>query len=164
MNRIPVALFGSRSAAEPIQKRLAVDGIQAELHDELLLEKLWFESKPSVVRVEVSAGQFEQAYGLLMQWDAAEGLLHDAIRCPECKSLRVEYPQCTHKSVLPNLVVGLLATIGRVNHSFYCQECHFTWPGEGARIAPLRPHSAPNYFIEGVEQTPPSPTVHKRTG
>src|SRR5262245_14114765 len=101
--RMPVAFFGSCTNAEPIRKRLADQGIRAEIHDEMRLEKLWFVSKPPGVRIEVPANQFERAYQTLLEWDSSEGLLRDAIRCPECKSLRVEYPQCTHKSVLPNL-------------------------------------------------------------
>lgn len=154
MNRVPVALFRNRPAAELIQKRLSESGIKAEVHDELRLEKLWFVSRAGCgVRVEVAADQFERAYQLLMDWDASEQALRDAIRCPECRSLRVDYPQFTRKSMLPNLVMGFLATIGQVEKEFYCQDCHFTWPREGTKPSALRPHMAPYYFIEGVEQT-----------
>src|SRR2546421_10615234 len=99
MNRIPVALFPNRAKAEPLQKRLADCGLQAEIHDELRLEKLWFVSKPGCgVRLEVPAEQFERAEQLLLDWDAAEHAASEAIRCPECGSLRVQYPQFTRKS------------------------------------------------------------------
>jgi hypothetical protein len=161
MNRMPVALFGSRAKAEPSQKCLVQGGIQAEIHDELRLEKLWFVSKPSAfVRVEVPAQQYERACQALVDCDTADETLRDAIRCPECKSLRVEYPQFTRKSLLPNLVMGLLATVGRVEKEFYCQDCHYTWPREGTKPSALRPHMAPYYFIEGVEQTSLEPRAH----
>src|SRR5437867_11806898 len=103
MNRIPIAMFSDRAKAEPLQKRLGDAGVRAEIHDELRLEKLWFVSKSAAgVRLEVPAGQFERAYQLLLDWDAAEGALRDAIRCPECESLRVDYPQFTRKSLLTN--------------------------------------------------------------
>jgi len=154
MNRIPVALFNSSAKAEPLKQRLIQAGIQAEVHQELRLEKLWFVSKNSAgARLDAPANQFERASRLLLDWDTAEGALRDAIRCPECKSLRVDYPQFTRKSFIPNLAMGLSTKIGLVEKEFYCQDCDYTWPKEGTRPRVARVHLAPYYFIEGVEQT-----------
>jgi hypothetical protein len=154
MNRMPVALFSNRTKAEEIQKRLVESGIPAEVHDELRLEKLWFVSKPATgVRVEVPAPLFERAYQRLLDWDTANAALSNAIRCPECKSLRVDYPQFTRKFLIPNLAMGLLAAVGALEKEFYCEDCHFTWPKEGTKPSAVRPHMAPYYFIDGVEQT-----------
>jgi predicted Zn-ribbon and HTH transcriptional regulator len=154
MNRIPVALFSNRTKAEPLRARLVQAGIPAEVHDELKLEKLWYIPKGSAgARLEVPADQFERAYELLLDWDMADGSLREAIRCPECKSLRVDYPQFTRKSFIPNLVMGLSARLGLVDKEYYCEDCHYTWPKEGTRPRRGRPHQAPYYFIEGVEQT-----------
>src|SRR5437868_1378860 len=115
MNRIAVATFNDRAKAEPLQHRLAEHGIKAEIHDELRLEKLWFVSKPKTgVRLEVPANQFEQSEKFLVEWDAKEGALRDAIHCPECGSCRIQYPQFAHKSVIPNVIMGFLASVGRV--------------------------------------------------
>ncbi len=155
---MPLALFSSRAKAEPIQQRLAAAGIPGEIHEELRLEKLWFVSRKSAgARIEVPADQFERAENLLLNWDAAEGALRDAIRCPECKSLRVEYPQAAHHSLLTNLGPGLLAQLGLVQRDYYCEDCHYTWPKEGTRARRQRPHEAPYYFIEGVVQPGPPP-------
>jgi hypothetical protein len=151
MNTISVALFSYRSDAEPLQRRLNEAGIHAEVHDC---------ARMSGARIEVPADRFERAYQLLLDWDAAEGGLRGAIRCPECKSLRIEYPQYSHKSTLPNLLVGVLANIGAVQKEFYCQDCHFTWPKEGTKPSRVRPHMAPYYFIEGVEQPQKQETKH----
>jgi hypothetical protein len=154
MNRVAIATFPNRAQAEPAQRRLAQAGIPCEIHDELRLEKLWFVGKPAAgVRLEVPAEEFERAYSQLQEWDTTEGALRDAIRCPECKSFRVDYPQFTRKSFLPNLVMGLGAAVGVVEKEYYCEDCHYTWPKEGTRASLLRPHMAPYYFIEGVEQT-----------
>jgi hypothetical protein len=161
MNRMPVVFFSNRAKAEPLKQRLVQSGIQAEVHDELRLEKLWYVPKGGAgAHLDVPADQFERAYQLLLEWDAAEAALRDAIRCPECKSLRADYPQFTRKSFIPNLVVGLLAKVGMVEKEFYCQDCHFTWPKEGTRLRLGRVNMAPYYFIEGVEQTTlPPPRV-----
>lgn len=154
MERLAVAMFPDRAKAEPVCKRLAEAGIKPEIHkNELLLEKLWFVHKSHPVRIEVPCDQFEKAEEMLLDCDA-KGALPGAIHCPECKSLRVQYPQFAHKSVIPNVIVGLMATFGG-QKEFYCEDCHFTWPMEGTKIFVARPHSAPYYFIEGIPQTPP---------
>lgn len=164
MNRMPVALFSSRAKAEPIRQRLAQTGIPAEVHEELRLEKLWFVSKGTAgTRVEVPAEQYERVLEILLGWDAVEGSLRDAIRCPECRSLRVDYPQFTRKFFIPNLVMGFLAECGLVEREYYCEDCHFTWPKEGTRPRPSRAHAAPYYFIEGVEQTTLAPLSPQST-
>jgi hypothetical protein len=152
MERLAVAMFPDRAKAEPVCKRLAEAGMKPEIHkNELLLEKLWFVHKSHPVRIEVPCEQFEPAGHMLQDWDA-HGALPDAIHCPECKSLRVQYPQFAHKSVIPNMIVGLMATFGG-EKEYYCEDCHYTWPKEGTKMPKARPNSAPYYFIEGVEQS-----------
>ncbi len=126
-------------------------GIAAELHDYSTIKG---------ARLDVPTETFEPAYALLQKWDAGEGGIHGAIRCPECNSLRVDFPQYTHKSALPNLLIGLLANIGAMQKEFYCHDCHFTWPKEGTRPSRVRPNMAPYYFIEGVPQPQPGERRH----
>lgn len=154
MNRIPIALFCDRAKAAPIQQRLARVGITAEIHDELRLEKLWLARKEECgVRLEVPADQFERAEDMLTRWDAEDSGLRDAIHCPECGSMRVDYPQFTRKSLLTNLAMGVAANVGLMEKEYYCEECHFTWPRQGTKPRRSRPNMAPYYFIEGVEQS-----------
>ncbi|HSU54074.1 MAG TPA: hypothetical protein VLT36_08465, partial [Candidatus Dormibacteraeota bacterium] len=101
-------------------------------------------------RLEVPAEQFERAENLLLQWDSTEGACSEAIRCPECRSLRIQYPQFTRKSLMTNFFLGMAAELHLIDREFYCEDCHFTWPREGTRPSRARPHSAPYYFIEGV--------------
>lgn len=147
-----MATFNKRSQAEPVKKRLEEANIPAEIDHESSLEWLWFAAKPVVrVRLKVRTENFEEALRLLRAWDAAEGILREAIRCPECGSARVEYPQFTRKFFLPNLI-GLLAALGVVRREFYCENCQFTWPREGRKPSRIRPHGAPYYFLEGIAQ------------
>lgn len=144
-----IALFNLHSDAEQLRRQLNDAGISAKVHGC---------SRMKGARIEIPEREFERAYDLLLKWDAAEGALRGAIRCPECHSLRIEYPQYTHKSSLPNLLIGLLANIGAMRKEFYCYDCHFTWPKEGTKPSRVRPHMAPYYFIEGIPQTqPPEP-------
>ncbi len=152
MGTVTVATFNQRSQAEPVKKRLVETGIPAEIDHESTLEWLWFAATPVVkVRIKVPTADFEATIRLLRRWDAEEGILREAIRCPECRSSRVEYPQFTRKFFLPNLI-GILAAMGVVQREFYCEECHFTWPKEGTKPSRVPPHGAPYYFLEGIAQ------------
>jgi len=166
MNRISVALFSHPATAEPILARLQQAGIPAEVHSQPILSRMWFTSESEGGwRLDVPAADFERAEDLLLDWDAAERALQDAIRCPECRSLRVLYPQFALNSLMTNFWMGVGASLGLVEKHYYCEDCHFTWPKEGTRPRRDRPHTAPYYFIDGIEQTnlarPKSEAVRK---
>jgi hypothetical protein len=151
--RMRLVLFPKSAAAIPLRDQLIKAGIRAEIHDELQLERLWFVSKSAAgVRLEVPTDAWARSLELLRDWDAATGALREAIRCPECKSLRVQYPQLTQKSFLTNLVIGLIAELGLVERQYYCEDCHCMWPRQQARPHRSRSHLAPNYFVEGIDQ------------
>jgi len=153
MNKTSIALFSHRPDAETYQRRLAEAGIHAEVHDCATLKG---------ARIEVPADEFERGYALMQDWDAADHGIRGAIRCPDCQSLRVDFPQYTHKASLPNALIGALANIGALPKEFYCYDCHFTWPREGTRPSRKRPHMAPYYFIEGVPQEEQEQLEHAR--
>jgi hypothetical protein len=162
MERMRVALFSNRESAEAILRRLSDAGMAAHLTEKPAMPRLWLVSAASVgVRIDVPADQFERSEQLLLAWDAAENALRNAIRCPECKSLRVDYPQFARHSVLTNFGLGLVSEIGLVERDYYCEDCHFTWPKEGTRSRG-RHNMAPYYFIEGIEQTGRSGTESRR--
>lgn len=153
MSWIPVALFSNSERAKPLQQRLHGANISAEVHGQSPLAIMWFVPRREAgARLLVAADQFEGAEQHLREWDS-QGALRDAIRCPECKSLRVRYPQYAEHSLLTNLLAGLATVVGLVEKDYYCEDCHFTWPKHGLRHRRSRPHLAPYYFIEGVEQT-----------
>src|SRR5262245_45347285 len=162
-NPMPLVTFNNRSPAELVQKRLIENGIDVRINTAPKLEVFWFISRHQFgFRIEVPAEQFEPAHRLLLQWDNAEGTLCDAIHCPECRSLRVIYPQYTRRSLIPNLIVGTLAALGH-EQEYYCEDCHYTWPKAGTHPARLRHHMAPYYFIDDVEPraTKPPPAADR---
>lgn len=157
MNAITVATFNTTEQAEPLRDQLERAGIHAEIHNETVMERLWFVAKPLAgVRVKVDSTDYGRAKNLLGVWDTESGVLRDAIRCPECGSSRIEYPQKTRKFFLPNLVGTLTSGLGFVEKEFYCEDCQYTWPRTGTKASVARPNQAPYYFIEGVSQPPPS--------
>jgi len=153
MNRIRVALFKDCVVARPVQQRLLQAGIAAEIHTELGLARLWFVSKRTAgVCLQVPADGFEHATRLLFQWHT-QGLLRNAIRCPECQSFRVDYPQFTPRSLLTNLAMGLMAELRLLERQYYCEDCHYMWPKQRAKESRHRRHMAPDYFIEDLHHT-----------
>jgi hypothetical protein len=152
MDTMTVATFNDAAKAQPLKHRLDEAGLPAEIHNESLMERLWFVAHPlAMIKVTVHARDFEKALGLLRGWNTPGGPLIGAIRCPDCGSFRVQYPQYAAKSFLPN-VIGLLAVVGAIKREFYCQDCHYTWPRQGAKRSKVRPHMAPYYFLEGIPQ------------
>src|SRR5258707_15292946 len=164
MNRIRLALFHDRAAAESARGGLLQAGIPAEIHDELQLERLWFVTKSATgVRLEVPAKQLEQSIRFLLGEDASHGMLRHAIRCPECRSLRVDYTQFTRKSFFTNLAMGLMAELRLVERQYYCEDCHCMWSKQRAKPPRERAHLAPNYFVEKIEPDSLSGQHHRRT-
>jgi hypothetical protein len=148
MNTMPIATFKSPEGAQPVVDRLTKAGLHPRLGHAAMLEKLWFVSKPKCcVSLEVPANEFERSEQMLIDWDD-QGVLSDAIRCPQCGSFRVQYPQFTRKSNIPNVFLGLAAEVGVVEKDFYCDDCHLTWAGPEVKPAKPRKHMAPNYFVE----------------
>lgn len=153
MSWMAVALFAKEEKAQPLQKKLKEAGFTPRVVPENWLHSLWFVSRRGGgFWLEVPAEQFEGAERFLSELDAGS-TFRDAIRCPECHSLRVDYPQFAQHSLLTNLALGTAAELGLVEKDYYCEQCHFTWPKEGSRPRRARPHMSPYYFIEGIEQT-----------
>jgi hypothetical protein len=154
MSWMVVALFSRTAKAEPIAKRLTEAGFTTRIQGESWLHALWFVRKRSAgARVEVPSDQFERAQQCLLNFDATTGALAEAVRCPECHGLRVRYPQSAEHSMLTNLTLGTAAMLGVVEKHYYCEKCHYTWPRDGTQARRDRPHMAPYYFVEGIEQT-----------
>src|SRR6267142_5777984 len=150
MERLPVALCSTRAAAKAISNRLRQAGFDAQLSERSWLQKLWFVRKGEAgISVDVPGDQFEWVKEFLLKWDASEGLPRDVIRCPECKSLRVQYPQFARHSLLTNFFLGLAAALGLVQKEYYCENCHFTWPKEGTRARRDQPDAPPYSFVKG---------------
>jgi len=128
MNTVPVATFNDPEPAQKLHERLRQAGIPASIHDESKIERFWFmEPALAAVHVEVPQPQYLKARLMIDDWDQADGALRSAVRCPECASSRVEFPQLTRKFVTPTLARIFMA-LRVLGPEFYCMDCHFTWP------------------------------------
>ena len=128
MNNVPLATFNESEAARPLHERLQKAGIPAFIHDESRLQRFWFMSVPlAAIHVQVPQSRYLEARQRVEEWDHTDGILREAVRCPDCYSSRVEFPQLTRKFVTPGLGT-LLFLLRIIPREFYCFDCHHTWP------------------------------------
>ena len=124
-----VATFNEEPPARLLRDRFEQAGIAAKFKDDYFLQRFIFFVKPAgTKKVYVDINEFDRARGLLRDWDREEHVLDHAVRCPECRSARIEYPQYTRKFVTP-LVIEWLISFG-AEKDYYCMDCHYTWPKE----------------------------------
>lgn len=134
---ITVATFNERDKAEALQQRLKQAGLEAEFDDESAIQRArLFALVPMAhMRVQVPKLEVAPAKKLLAEWEPTGALL-GAVRCPDCSSSRVQYPQFTRNFLLPNLLAGILWKLRLAPAEFYCEDCQFTWPPEPFAKAP----------------------------
>ncbi|HEX8310091.1 MAG TPA: hypothetical protein VF614_02165 [Chthoniobacteraceae bacterium] len=136
---ISIVSFNERPPAEKLAARLREAGFEAEVYDESLAQT-WqlFQIDPHAhMRVRVIEDQSQDALRMLQEWDAADGSLAGAVRCPECQSTRVEYPQFSRRTLLGALP-AIAASAGIIEKDYYCEACQYTWPAELEKAEPER--------------------------
>jgi predicted Zn-ribbon and HTH transcriptional regulator len=128
---VTIATFDDSIKAKHLKDRFQ----QARVHADVLTEGQMHAAASRAknkanVRVLVEEADFETAQQLLTEWEASDPEIGSAIRCPQCGSPRIDYPQLARKfPFVPGLIAILLA-LKIVPKEFYCQDCHFTWGNE----------------------------------
>ena len=125
---VTIATFNEPAKAKHLKDRLQQAGLKADIHNEGHLQQVAFMSKPQAnAKVMVDEDDFEAAQKLMVEWESTDPDISAAlVRCPQCSSSNIEYPQMTRKFMTPALV-GLLCALKIIPKEFYCQDCHFTW-------------------------------------
>src|SRR5438876_6113570 len=127
---VTIATFNEPSQAKHLKSRLEAAGVKTDIHNEGHLQKVAFMSKPQAnAKVLVDEEDFEAANRLMVEWEARDPEIGSAIRCPQCKSPRIEYPQLTRKFLTPS-IASILFALKIFPKGFYCHNCHFTWTNE----------------------------------
>jgi transposase-like protein len=131
---VTIATFNEPAKAKRLKERFQQAGLKADIHNEGYLQQVAFMSKPQAnVKVQVDDNDFERAQGLMVEWEASDPDIAAAIiRCPQCGSSAIEYPQMTRKFMTPALV-AVLCALKIIPKEFYCQDCHFTWSDQEER-------------------------------
>ena len=108
---VTIATFHEPAKARQLKDRFQQAGLKADIHNEGHLQQVAFMSKPQAsVKVQVDDDDFEKAQSLMVEWEASDPDIAAAIiRCPQCGSSRIEYPQMTRKALTPALASVLFA-------------------------------------------------------
>ena len=126
---VTIATYNEPAKAKRLKEKFQAAGVQADVNNEANLQTFAFMSKPQAnVKVKVEEQDFDRAQALMIEWEAADPDI-GAIRCPQCNSPRLEYPQLTRKFLTPALA-GILFALKIFPKEFYCQNCQFTWTDE----------------------------------
>jgi hypothetical protein len=141
--QITIATFDDPPSAEKLRARFQEEGLSPEIYDERKLQKYWFLNQPRAgIRVKVPNEEYEQAEKLYQELDTADDpVLRAAVRCPQCRSSRIQYPQMTRHFILPTLLGHLTFILG-LRRTFYCQHCQYTWSQKGKTTPPVMPSTA----------------------
>ena len=131
---VTIATFNEPAKAKRLKERLLQIGLKADIHNEGHLQAVAFMSKPKAnVKVQVDDDDFARGQQLMTEWEATDPDIASAmLRCPQCGSSSIQYPQMTRKAITP-AVAGLLFALRIFPKEFYCEDCHFTWTNEEER-------------------------------
>ena len=115
-----LAAFNEKQPAEALVARLQGSGIDADIHDESSQQKwqLWSLTPLAHLHVRVGVDREANARKLLEQWAAEDGTSLGAVRCPECGSFGVEYPQFSRKTIVGALP-SALAAAGVIDRGYW---------------------------------------------
>jgi hypothetical protein len=87
-----VAVFEDLNTGRTVETLLTHQGFQARIYDDKLLRRFLFLRPPrATFRLQVHTDDFDRAHDVL-QTGATDGL-RAAMRCPDCGSLQISYPQ-----------------------------------------------------------------------
>ncbi len=130
---VTIATFNEAAKAKHLKDRLQQAGLKADVHNESQMQNVAFGGDPKAnAKVMVDEQDFEAAHKLMVEWEPTDADIGAAIRCPNCQSPRIEYPQMTRRFFTPWLA-NLLFTLKIIEKEFYCRDCQFTWLPEDKR-------------------------------
>lgn len=139
-----IAVFEELAAATGVETFLRGKGFKTRTHDDKWFRYFLFLRPPRVTyHVQVHHDDLKSADHVLLS--STPELLTPALHCPDCKSLRVAYPQMTRKFFLPTILLHAGILLRLVDHECYCEHCHSIWylPGEDAHHAHEPAHTHP---------------------
>ncbi|MBA3386700.1 MAG: DUF2007 domain-containing protein, partial [Chthoniobacterales bacterium] len=92
---VTIATFNEPSKAKHLKERLQQSGVKADVHNEGQMQAAMMAKPMANAKVLVGEQDFEQAHQLMIDWETTDPDIGAAIRCPNCQSPRIEYPQMT---------------------------------------------------------------------
>jgi rubrerythrin len=125
---VTIATYNEQTKAKHVREKLEQSGVRADIIGEGTIQRVAFMSKPQAnVKVKVDEADFEKAQKLMREWESADPEIGSALRCPQCGSAEIEFPQLTRKFLTP-AIASVLFALKVFPKEFYCRSCHYTWP------------------------------------
>ena len=128
---VTIATFDEPAKAKHLKKRLQEAGVKADVHTERLQAAATLSDPHSNTKVLVEEEDFANANQLMTEWEATDPQIGAAIRCPQCKSPRIQYPQLARRFPFVPGLAGILFALKIFEKEFYCEDCHYTWGKDG---------------------------------
>lgn len=123
---VTIATFEEPAQANHLKERLQQEGVKADVHNEAALQSVL--GKPHAnAKVLVQETDFEAAQKWMIEWEASDPQIGAPLRCPQCGSTEIEYPQFSRKFFMP-WMAGVLFALRLFPKEFYCRQCQNTWP------------------------------------
>ena len=129
---ITLATFNEAAPAEALKDRLIDAGYHADLVDDSGAQAVFLLNRHPRANMHVSVRkeEFDSARGRLSEFEK-EGLMAEAVKCPQCGSSRIEYPQFSRRTA-QSVFFAMLSAAHLIPREYYCEECQFTWPDKVA--------------------------------
>lgn len=126
---VPIASFEDSDPAKALAQRLCEEDFGATTDNDSGEQFLRFLNPHPHAQwhVLVPPEKFNEALKRLKELDATEQILRLAIRCPDCGSTEIEYPQFSRNTIVGAIFPAAAAAVGLIERQFYCTACHFTW-------------------------------------
>jgi hypothetical protein len=162
MEPVTILTFEEAEHAQAASQQLERAGLHPVVDDESKRQKRWLVSEcHACYHVQVDKAEHPRAQQILDEWgEAHAAILREAIRCPECGSSEIEYPQYNRKFKLEPAVVAMLAKVGLVEKQFYCRHCQYMWKLSEKVDAPRDILGWPRKDTHGTK-TEPTPAAHR---
>jgi hypothetical protein len=125
---LTLATFNEAGPAESLKDRLDVAGLHVEVSDDSAAQAVFFMNRQprAHMRVRVRKEEYDTALRMVADWEK-EGVMAQAVRCPQCGSSRIEFPQFSRRTS-GSIFFALLAAAHVIPREYYCESCQFTWP------------------------------------
>lgn len=123
---VDLAMYEDHQIGKSLETFLAENGIAARIYDDKLFRRFLFLRPPrATYRIQVQAHHYADAIRLLNEKLPAS--LGQALHCPSCGSLRVNYPQMTRQFIVPTVALHLGILLRILEHQCYCENCQQMW-------------------------------------
>jgi Zn finger protein HypA/HybF involved in hydrogenase expression len=128
---VTIATFDEAARAKHLKQRFQESGVRADVLTEGRMQAAASRAEAHAnVRVQVEEAQFAKAQQLMLEWEQSDAEIGAAIRCPQCGSPRIHYPQMARKFPFTTGLFGILLALKIIPKEYYCEDCQNTWTKE----------------------------------